>query len=101
MSTNDHFYLTLPSSASMDLHRANKISDYTTQLLNPLTFDREMHEAGLSEIILDASVENILESPSAFIIFRSVEYFKNVLKLKLIQTLSNMMEKNISTKNIS
>src|SRR5678815_4544576 len=81
MESEDHFYLTLPSSASMDLYPENKISDYTTQLLNPITFEREMYEAGLSEIILDASVENILESPSAFIIFRSVEYVKNVLKI--------------------
>src|SRR5678815_1520293 len=81
MESEDHFYLTLPSSASMDLHPANKISDYTTELLNPITFDREMYEAGLSEMILDADIENRPESYLAFSIYRNVDNVKNVLKI--------------------
>src|SRR5678816_4153696 len=81
MQSEDHFYLTLPSSASMDLHPANKISDYTTELLNPITFDREMYEAGLSEMILDADIENRPESYLAFSIYRNVDNVKNVLKI--------------------
>src|SRR5678816_4105385 len=82
MESEDHFYLTLPSSASMDLYPENKISDYTTQLLNPITFDREIYEAGLSEIILDADIENRPDSYLAFSIFRNVDNVKNVLNFK-------------------
>src|SRR5678816_2364956 len=82
MESEDHFYLTLPSSASMDLYPENKISDYTTQLLNTITFDREIYEAGLSEIILDGDIENMPLSYLAFTILRNVDNVKNVLKSK-------------------
>ena len=81
MESEDHFYLTLPSSASMDLYPENKISDFTTELLSPLKLEREMYEVGLCEMILDARIENMPESQMAFMIFRNVEHVKDVLKI--------------------
>lgn len=81
MESEDQLYLSLPSSASMDLHPDNVISDYTTELLSPVYLERGMYEIGLSEIILDADVENITETRLAFTIFRSEECVKNVLKI--------------------
>lgn len=82
MESEDHLYITLPSSASLDLHPNNKISDFKTELLNTIHFEREMYEVGLSEIILDANIENVPENRAAFTIYRSDNYVKNTLKLK-------------------
>ena len=72
MESEDQFYLTLPSSASMDLFPYNTISDFRTELLNNIYLEREMYEVGLSEIILDAGVENVPNMQKAFVIYRSV-----------------------------
>lgn len=81
MESEDQFYLTLPSSASMDLHPNNKISDFTTELLNTLYLEREKYEVGLSEIILDADIENITETKLAFTIYRGEDSVENELKI--------------------
>lgn len=82
MESEDHFYLSLPSSASMELHPDNKISDFITELLNTINLERDAYEVGLSEIILDAEIENITETKLAFTIFRGVESVKKDLKIK-------------------
>ena len=76
MEGEDHLYLTLPSSASMELYPDNKISDYKTELLHTIQLDREKYEVGLSEIILDADIENVTSHSPAFTIFRSVDFVK-------------------------
>lgn len=82
MENEDHFYITLPSSASMDLHPNNVISDFTTELLNTIYVDTDKFEVGLSEIILDADVENVPGNQPAFDIYRNVEFVKNTLKIE-------------------
>lgn len=71
MESEDHFYLTLPTSASMDLYPDNKISDYTTELVDSINLERNAYEVGLCEIILDAQIENVSPDKIAFVIFRS------------------------------
>ena len=87
MESEDHFYLTLPSSASMDLHPNNKVSDFTTELIFPIQIERERYEIGLCEVILDVDVENVTSHQSAFVIFRSVKFIKEVLKKKNVKGL--------------
>ena len=56
MESEDHFYLTLSSSASMDLHPDNKVSDFTTELIFPIQLEREMYEIVLCELILEVNI---------------------------------------------
>src|SRR5678816_1078930 len=82
MTSESPFYLTLLSSASMDLHPKNKISDFNTEILNPITLEREMFEAVLNEIILDAGIETVTSPRVAFMIYGSIDFVKNTLKLR-------------------
>lgn len=94
MESEDQFYLSLPSSASLELHPENKISDFTTELLNTLNLERDVYEVGLSEIILDTAIENVTETKFAFTIFRGVESVKNELKIKDLRGLKYIKDKN-------
>lgn len=76
----EDLYLTLPSSASEGLHPDNKISDYTTELLKTVYFEREIYEVGLSEILLDTSIENVPDMQKAFIVYRTSSFIKENFK---------------------
>lgn len=80
MDNVDQFYMTLPSSASMDLYPSNKISSFTTELLNTIYLERETYEVGLTEIILDTDIENVTGKQIAFVIYRNVNYVKKIFK---------------------
>lgn len=76
MSLND-FYVSLPSSASMDIHPSNTLANYTTELHTPIDIDRSAYEVGLCEFQLHGNVYNILEPKEVFRIAReSDEIFK-------------------------
>jgi hypothetical protein len=96
MESEDHFYLTLPSSASMDLHPDNKISDFTTELLQNVQLERERYEIGLCEMILDVDVENVTSEYSAFIISRSTKFVKEGLNVKNVGGLGVASRGNIN-----
>src|SRR5678815_2870443 len=89
MESVDHFYLTLPSSASLDLHPDNKLSDFTTELMNPIQLERGMYEVGLCEMILDANIENLPQTRHWIMIYRDVEYVKTTLKITNISELKS------------
>lgn len=80
MESEGQFFLTLPSSASLDLHPNNTISDFTTELLNTIYLERECYEAGLAEILFDGGIENVPNREIAFVIYRSTALVKHILK---------------------
>jgi len=95
MESEDHFYLTLPSSASMDLHPDNKVSDFTTELIFPIQLEREMYEIGLCELILDVNIENVTTDRLAFVIFRSAKFVKTVLKITNVRGLRPVQRNDV------
>src|SRR6201990_1177401 len=96
MESEDHFYLTLPSSASMDLHPDNKVSDFTTELIFPIQIEREMYEIGLCELILDVNIENVTSNRLSFVISRSVKFVKFLLKISNVKGLSYVKRNDIN-----
>src|SRR5678816_2066239 len=82
MESVDHFYLTLPSSASLDLHPDNKLSDFTTVLMNPLQLKREEYEVGLCEMILNTDIENLPHNLFWMVVYRSVECVETILQVE-------------------
>lgn len=83
MEVQDQFYITLPSSASLNLYPYNTIADFRTELLSSINLEREMFEVGLSEILLDTDIENVPGNEIVFVIYRSKEFVKSVLKTKV------------------
>jgi len=60
-----HFYLTLPSNASMDCYPDNTVAKYTTKLTNTIALDGNW-EVGLVEIACPGSLVNIHKNDCTF-----------------------------------
>lgn len=71
MESTDSFYMTLPSSASMDLYPRNSMNHYTTDFYKPISLDRDQFEVGLCEFQLEGHVFNIEEDKVALTICRN------------------------------
>src|SRR5678815_3279392 len=98
MESVDHFYLTLPSSASLDLHPDNKLSDFTTVLMNPLQLKREEYEVGLCEMILNTDIENLPHNLFWMVVYRSVECVETILQVEDTRNLKRtIIAKKVNT----
>lgn len=76
----DSFYVTLPSTASMDIYPDNAISHFTTRLQKPIDLDG-IWEVGLCEVSLPTKWANIGENDSIRLII--LEVIKDPITLHL------------------
>ena len=68
---NDHFFIVLPSNASMNLYPDNKISKFKVNLPNTLNLDTKKWEVGLSEIQFQHSWYNVRDGKN--VIFKELK----------------------------
>ena len=69
----DHFYITLPQSASLDLFPNNILAGYTTQICTPIDLRNGDYEVALCECILNGNVYNVLKSMMVMELSKPVE----------------------------
>jgi hypothetical protein len=55
----DQFYVTLPSSASMDIYPENTLASFKVKLPFPLDLTSELYEVALSELIMDTYIYSL------------------------------------------
>lgn len=81
MTSTESFYMTLPSSSSLDIYPGNTMSQYKISFTNPIRIDREQYEVGLCEFQLDGFVFNIEEQKAVITICRHNNEIHKITKV--------------------
>jgi len=74
-------YLTLPSSASLDLYPDNTLARYKVELGSELHLDKNEYEIGLVEFQLNANIFNIEKDYEVMTLLRSVEDVEQIARV--------------------
>lgn len=75
----NQFYITLPSSANLDLYPENTLSKYITELYNTIDLEKDKYEVGMCQFTFNGKIYNIENKVHLFTVYRTA-YSMNIVK---------------------
>lgn len=100
MSLPRQFYLTLPSSSSLNIYPGNTLSNFTVKLPIPLDFAGAHYEVALCEIITSANIQTLSDKERELDVTRLIDLAHNMKIKKKLKTSGKVTKYKASPKKV-